>query len=90
MNALLLEAAKGGSGKVAFKEISAVLVRHGYGTFWGRIRPLLWAALPYPWAKKQYEAGLEDALERIGHLLNQHRYGEGWTIFYLEIRPWLC
>ena len=89
MNAILLEApTKQDAAKLAFKEIGAALVRQGYGSYWNRARVLLWAALRY--RTDAYEPGLGDALERIGHLLREHGYTEGWTIFDLEIRPWLC
>lgn len=89
MNALLLEAdTKEEAAELAFKEIGAALVLHGYSTYWSRARVLLWAALRY--RADAYESGLEDALERTGHLLEKHGYREGWTIFNLEIRPWLC
>ncbi len=89
MNALLLDAdTKEEAAKLAFKEIGAVLVLHGYGSYWNRARVLLWAALRY--RAEVYEASLEDALKRTGYLLEKHGYREGWTIFNLEIRPWLC
>ena len=89
LNAILLEAStKEDAAKLAFKEIGAVLVQHGYGSYWNRARVLLWAALRY--RADAYEPGLEDALDRIGYLLQQHGYTEGWTVFNLEIRPWLC
>lgn len=89
MNALLLNAdTKEDATKLAFKEIGAALMLHGYSSYWNRARPLLWAALHY--RAKQYEAGLADALDQCGHLLEQHGCEEGWTIFNLEIRLWLC